>query len=40
VINTAWRDVVRQYTAGNFTRDEAIANFKMTISDTMGIESE
>ncbi len=38
-INNIWRDEVRQYTAGNITRDEAIAAFKQSVLDTLGIES-
>ncbi|HEX7057518.1 MAG TPA: ABC transporter substrate-binding protein [Bacilli bacterium] len=39
-INLIWRDVVRQYTAGNKSRDEAIADFKSQVKDKLGIESE
>ena len=38
-INNLWRDQVRQYTAGNCTRDEAIAAFKQAVTDTLGIEA-
>jgi multiple sugar transport system substrate-binding protein len=38
-INNIWRDQVRQYTAGNITRDEAIANFKTSVTDQLGIEA-
>ncbi len=38
-INNLWRDQVRQYTAGNCTRDEAIAAFKAAVTDTLGIEA-
>jgi hypothetical protein len=38
-INTLWRDHVRQYTSGNETREEAIANFKQAVKDQLGIES-
>ncbi len=38
-INNLWRDQVRQYTAGNVTRDEAIDAFKQTVLDTLGIEA-
>jgi hypothetical protein len=38
-INLIWRDVVRQYTAGNVTRDEALATFKQTVTDQLGIEA-
>lgn len=38
-INNLWRDQVRQYTAGNCTRDEALAAFKQAVLDTLGIEA-
>jgi len=38
-INSIWRDQVRQYTAGNCTRDEALATFKQNVADQLGIES-
>jgi multiple sugar transport system substrate-binding protein len=38
-INLIWRDTVRAYTAGNLTRDEAIATFKQTVTDQLGIEA-
>ncbi|MEA5049822.1 MAG: carbohydrate ABC transporter substrate-binding protein [Eubacteriales bacterium] len=38
-INNLWRDQVRQYTAGNCTRDEALAAFKQAVTDTLGIEA-
>jgi len=38
-INNIWRDEVRQYTAGNITRDEAIAAFKQSVADQLGIEA-
>ena len=38
-INLIWRDQVRQYTAGNCTRDEAIAAFKTAVLDQMGLEA-
>ena len=37
-INTFWRDQVRAYAAGEKTRDAAIADFKQTVSDNLGIE--
>ena len=37
-INNMWRDAVRQYTAGNFSRDEALAAFKQNVTDQLGIE--
>jgi ABC-type glycerol-3-phosphate transport system substrate-binding protein len=39
-INNLWRDQVRQYTAGNIGRDEAIAAFKQVVSDTLGIDAQ
>ncbi|MCL1963660.1 MAG: carbohydrate ABC transporter substrate-binding protein, partial [Firmicutes bacterium] len=39
IINSMWRDQVRQYAAGNISRDEAIAAFKQAVSDTLGIEA-
>jgi ABC-type glycerol-3-phosphate transport system substrate-binding protein len=39
-INNLWRDQVRQYTAGNKTRDEAIADFKQAVGDSIDIEVE
>ncbi len=39
-INSAWRDAVRQYTAGELTRDEAIAAFKATVGDKVAITVE
>jgi len=38
-INNIWRDQVRQYTAGNLDRDAAIAAFKQSVSDQLGIEA-
>jgi|AGTN01.1.fsa_nt_gi hypothetical protein len=38
-INTIWRDQVRQYTSGNITRDAAIAAFKQTVKDQLGIDA-
>ena len=35
-INSIWRDQVRQYAAGNKTRDEAIKDFKQTVADKLG----
>ena len=37
-INTYWRDAVRQYTAGNLSRDEAIAAFKQNVADNLDVE--
>ena len=39
-INMAWRDQVRAYAAGEKDRDAAIADFKQTVSDNLGIEAE
>ncbi len=39
-INSIWRDQVRAYAAGEKDRDSAIADFKTTVSDTLGIEAE
>jgi hypothetical protein len=39
-INRIWRDQVRQYTAGNCTREEAIAAIKQPVADQLGIEAE
>ena len=36
-INNYWRDAVRQYVAGNLTRDEAIEAFKQNIADNLDI---
>ena len=38
-INNLWRDQVRQYTAGNLSREDAIAAFKQAVTDTLGIEA-
>ncbi len=38
-INTIFRDQVRQYTAGEKTKDQAIADFKAQVSQDLGIES-
>ena len=35
-INSIWRDQVRQYAAGNKTRDQAIKDFKQTVADKLG----
>jgi hypothetical protein len=39
VINLLWRDQVRQYTAGNVTREDALAAFKQAVTDQTGIEA-
>jgi len=37
-INDIWRNQVREYTAGNKSRDQAIADFKSTVRDELGID--
>ncbi len=39
-INLIWRDQVRAYAAGEKDRDAAIADFKQTVSDTLGIDAK
>ncbi len=39
-INSEWRDVVRLYTAGELSRDEAIAQFKTNVKEKVGIDAE
>lgn len=39
-INSIWRDQVREYTAGNKTRDQALADFKQNVKDQLDIDSE
>ncbi len=36
-INTFWRDQVRQYTAGEKSRDQAIADFKQNVADNLDV---
>jgi len=36
-INRLWRDQVREYTAGNKTREEAIAAFKQNVADNLDV---
>ena len=36
-INSIWRDQVRQYTAGEKTRDEALEGFRSGVADSLGI---
>ena len=36
-INSYWRDAVREYTAGNKTREEAIAYFKTQVADNLDV---
>ena len=37
-INTYWRDQVRQYTAGEKSRDDAIADFQQAVADNLGLD--
>jgi hypothetical protein len=37
-INNYWRDAVRQYTAGNMSREEAINAFKQNVADNLDVE--
>ena len=39
-INSYWRDQVREYTAGNKTKDEAIKAFKQQIADNLSVTVE
>lgn len=36
-INLKWRDQVREYTAGNKTREQALADFKQAVADNLDI---
>ena len=36
-INTYWREQVREYTAGNKSRDQAIADFKQQVADNLDV---
>ena len=36
-INSYWRDATREYTAGNLSRDEAIAAFKQNVADNLDV---
>lgn len=36
-INMKWRDQVREYTAGNKTREQAIADFKQDVADNLDV---
>ncbi len=36
-INTYWRDQVREYTSGNKTREQAIADFKQQVADNLDV---
>ncbi len=37
-INNWWRDAVRQYTAGNLSREEALNAFKQNVADNLDVE--
>lgn len=39
-INLIWRDQVRAYASGSKSRDQALKDFKQTVTDQLGIESE
>lgn len=39
-INTYWRNQVREYTAGNKTREEAITSFKQDVADNLDVVVE
>lgn len=39
-INLLWRDQVREYTAGNKSREDTIATFKQQVKDQLNIDSE
>jgi ABC-type glycerol-3-phosphate transport system substrate-binding protein len=39
-INTYWRNQVREYTAGNKTREQAIADFKQDVADNLDVVVE
>lgn len=39
-INLLWRDQVRAYTAGNKSREQALADFKRGVSDNLGIDTD
>ncbi|MGM9973800.1 MAG: carbohydrate ABC transporter substrate-binding protein [Clostridiaceae bacterium] len=39
-INSYWRDQVREYTAGNKTKDEALKAFKQQIADNLSVTVE
>lgn len=39
-INMIWRDQVREYAAGNKSRDQALADFKQQVKDQLDIDSE
>ena len=39
-INSLWRDQVREYAAGNKTREQAIADFKQNVADNLDVVVE
>ncbi|SFD96601.1 ABC-type glycerol-3-phosphate transport system, substrate-binding protein [Paenibacillus catalpae] len=39
-INLIWRDQVRAYASGSKSREQALKDFKQTVTDQLGIESE
>lgn len=39
-INSYWRDQVREYTAGNKSREQAIADFKQQVADNLDVTVE
>ncbi|SFX90843.1 extracellular solute-binding protein [Ruminococcus sp. XPD3002] len=39
-INDQWRDQVRQYTAGNKSREDAIKDFKSAITDNLDVTAD
>ena len=39
-INSFWREQVREYTAGNKTREQAIADFKSNVADNLDVVVE
>lgn len=39
-INKYWRDQVREYTAGNKSREQAIADFKQQVADNLDVKVE
>ncbi|MBR2315204.1 MAG: carbohydrate ABC transporter substrate-binding protein, partial [Clostridia bacterium] len=39
-INMLWRDQVRQYSSGQKTKEQAIADFKSNLNDNLAIEAE
>lgn len=39
-INMKWRDQVREYTAGNKTREQALADFKQDVADNLDVTVE